>query len=155
MRRSLFVCLLVVGTFFILSPLAVRTAHAATPPNITNSDWSGYSVSFPNAQASDVIGVTGNWTVPSVTCTKNGSPISGEVAVWDGLGGANSTNTLEQIGTNSQCINGKAKYWAWYEFPPAAAVHITQNGKYPISPGDAMRADVTDQGYGYFVLKNL
>ena len=156
MRRTLLVILPVVGILFALSPLAVGTAHAATNTKQvithTSTNWGGYSINFTNTQATP-LSVSGAWTVPSVSCKRNGSSISGQVAVWDGLGGVNAGNNLEQIGTDSQCISGKVKYWAWYEFPPANPYPIMKDGNYPISPGDAMRADVTDQGSGYFVLR--
>ncbi|HEY6276512.1 MAG TPA: G1 family glutamic endopeptidase [Streptosporangiaceae bacterium] len=117
-----------------------------------NQVWAGYGLDFTNPSDTP-LSVSGTWTVPSVNCSRNGKPISGQVSVWPGLGGAKSGNNLEQTGTDSQCINGKATYWAWYEFPPKPPVHITANGKYPVSVNDSMRADVTDQGAGYFVLR--
>lgn len=129
----------------------------------TDSNWAGYFMEYQNPDPNtDPLGVNGAWIVPRVTCTENGKAISGEVPTWIGLGGALGDNDLEQIGTDSQCVNGQATYWAWYEFPPAAAVRINTQishndgnckGKSPISPGDNMRADVVDQGFGQFALQ--
>jgi len=128
----------------------------------TSPNWAGYIINYTNPDPNnDPLGASGAWNVPQVSCTKNGKAISGQVAAWVGLGGATTGNTLEQIGTTSQCTNGSATYWAWYEFPPAAPVHIntqtTTNanckGKSPIAPGDDMQADVVDQGFGQFALQ--
>lgn len=129
-----------------------------TPPpkyiEAKNLTWGGYITSFTNPQNTP-ISVSAAWAVPSISCTRNGTAISGYLYVWDGLGGYQSGNNLEQIGTASQCINGSATYWAWYEFVPSMSspYHIINDGNYPISAHDAMRADITEQGSGYFVLR--
>lgn len=138
---------------FTAMSLPAAGAMRASVTNFPNPSWAGYSVAFTNTQDTP-LSASGAWTVPSVNCTANGKPISGEVAVWPGLGGT-SSDDLAQIGTDSQCINGKATYWAWYEFVPSQskAIHITGNGKYPVSAGDSIRATVTEQGAGYFALQ--
>ena len=128
------------------------TTPLASIKDINYSPWAGYSIDFTNPKNTP-LSVSAAWTIPKVSCTNNGTPISGQVAVWDGLGGVYSGNTLEQIGTDSQCIKGKAKYWPWYEFPPQNPIHIDKNGKYSVSYGDSMRAAVTDQGAGQFALQ--
>lgn len=138
-------------------------AHAqATITNKTSPNWAGYTINYTNPDPNtDPLGVSGAWNVPQVNCTENGKPISGQVAAWVGLGGVTNGNALEQIGTTSQCTNGRVTYYAWYEFPPAAAVQInvtkTTNasckGKSPIAAGDDMQADVVDQGFGQFALQ--
>lgn len=132
--------------------ITVTTSKYIEKNNLT---WGGYITSFTNPQNTP-ISVSGAWTVPSVTCTRNGKPITGYFYVWDGLGGyPDPSRYLEQIGTTSQCNNGKAIYWAWYELVPSQPhpVPITNGANYPVSAGDAMRADVTEQGSGYFVLR--
>ena len=128
------------------------TTPVAPIKDVNYSPWAGYSIDFTNPQNTP-LSVSAAWTIPKVSCTNNGTPISGQVAVWDGLGGVYSGNDLEQIGTDSQCIKGKAKYWAWYEFPPQNPVPINKSGKYPVSYGDSMRAAVTYQGAGQFALQ--
>lgn len=154
--------LLVPGAAWVPTAAQART----TITYDTNDSWAGYFIHYVNSDPNtDPLGVNGAWIVPKVTCTENGKGISGEVGTWIGLGGVDAVypgNDLEQIGTDSQCINGKATYWAWYEFPPAPAVHINTQfshndgnckGKTPISPGDNMRADVVDQGFGQFAMQ--
>src|ERR1700733_10703350 len=82
-----------------------------------SSNWAGFAVS-----GTTFIAVSGSWVQPKATCT--GSTTS--AAFWVGLGG-NSTvsNSLEQIGTSSDCsATGTASYSAWYELVPAGSVPV-------------------------------
>jgi hypothetical protein len=119
--------------------------------------YAGYSIRFvhPNPQ-DNPLGVSGSWNVPAISCKENGKAISGQVVPWAGLGGVAANNTLEQAGTDSQCKNGTASYWAWYEFtsapnPNPVSITAKTRGKDKVSPGDSMSADVVEQGPGYFV----
>jgi hypothetical protein len=55
---------------------------------------------------------------------------------------------VEQTGTDSYCENGVAKYAAWIEFCPDAAVFTTL----PVSPGDVISASVSYAGNDTFDL---
>src|SRR5947207_1402920 len=79
---------------------------AATPWPYPSSNWSGYSV---EAAAHTVTDVKGSWIVPAVTV--NGTSTA-YAAIWVGIDGSNS-NTVEQIGTDSDQVNGVAVYYAW------------------------------------------
>jgi len=113
------------------------TGHATgaifhTASNSTN--WAGYAVS---ASKGTVSFVNGSWIVPAIvgTCPR-GSAYS---SFWVGIDGFTSS-TVEQTGTDSDCIHGSATYYAWYEFYPAASVRISS---LTISAGDTIVASVT------------
>jgi hypothetical protein len=94
----------------------------------TSTNWSGYAV--PTGSVTDV---SGAWTVPTVSSGSTNAWSS----FWVGIDGY-SSNTVEQIGTDSDWQNGKAVYYAWYEFYPKPAFLIKS---VPISPGDAIFAE--------------
>lgn len=114
-------------------------------------NWSGYAVTGANGSVTDV---KSSWVVPSVTCA--GTP-DGYAAFWTGIDGW-SSNTVEQIGTDSDCVNlegtatGTPTYYAWFEFYPQDAYLI---GNYSntgvcesdcIAPGDTISAEVKFSG---------
>jgi hypothetical protein len=104
-------------------------------------NWAGYALDSPINSVTDV---KGSWIVPSVTCSKRQTSYS---SFWLGIDGYNS-NTVEQIGTDSDCRNGKPTYYAWYEFYPAPMSSITMS----VSPGDKMSGEVTYDGNDNFTL---
>jgi hypothetical protein len=89
-----------------------QTTSVAT----TSSNWSGYAV---DSSKDSVSSVAGSWTVPAVA--GSGTAYS---SIWVGLDGSNSS-TVEQIGTDSDVINGQAQYYAWYEMYPKDSVTAT------------------------------
>ena len=103
----------------------------------TSSNWSGYAAatSLTNPQADSVTAVSGTWTQPTVTASGNSTAYA---SVWVGIDGY-SSNSVEQIGTDSDIVNGKATYYAWYEMYPADAVNITSM---TISAGNSITASV-------------
>jgi hypothetical protein len=90
---------------------------AGTPWPSVSSNWSGYSVDSAAGAVSDV---RGSWTVPRVTVSSGGNKYA---ATWLGIDGDNS-NTVEQIGTDSDQKNGQPVYYAWYEMYPANYFYI-------------------------------
>lgn len=122
-----------------LSPALATTPQLSSGPRIrTNTtwlstNWSGYAVT---GSTGTVTSVSGSWTVPLVTGSKRTTAYS---SFWVGIDGFN-TNTVEQIGTDSDIQNGKAVYYAWYEFYPNPMVQITS---ITVSPGDTISASVT------------
>jgi hypothetical protein len=105
------------------------------PSTLTYStNWAGYAVSTSTGAVSQV---AGNWVVPAVSNT-----VSGYSSAWVGIDGYNSS-TVEQIGTDSDYVNGRAHYYAWYEFYPQASVTITSM---TVQPGDTISASVTVVG---------
>ena len=101
----------------------------------TSSNWSGYvaETSLSNPQSDSVSAVSGTWTVPTATGT--GTEYS---SVWVGIDGYNSSS-VEQLGTDSDVVNGVAQYYVWYEMYPQASNNVTSM---TISPGDTITASV-------------
>jgi hypothetical protein len=101
--------------------------------SLCSLNWSGYAV--PSANYS-VSAVYGSWVVPRVNCQE---PATGFVAVWVGIDGF-SSNTVEQVGVGSDCLEGSPIYYAWYEFYPNPSVLINSVN---VAPGDLIKASVT------------
>jgi hypothetical protein len=107
--------------------LGVRPDGTVMSPN-----WSGYVVT-----GSQFTSAQGSWTVPSVDCSR--TPNS-ESAFWVGIDGyLNSSQTVEQTGTDSDCRGTTPRYYAWYEFYPHGSVIID---RVTVAPGDVMSASV-------------
>jgi hypothetical protein len=104
-----------------------------------STNWSGYAVS---TSAAAVTQVAGSWIVPTVSNT-----VSGYSSAWVGIDGYNSSS-VEQIGTDSDYVNGVAQYYAWYEFYPHPSVTITSM---TVNPGDTISASVTFNGSQFTV----
>ncbi len=93
----------------------IKTASADP---VHSDNWSGYEV---HGGAGSVTDVVGSWTLPAVTCPSSGSSQS---SVWVGIdNGLSKSQALAQIGTESDCNNGKTRYYAWYEFRPLEKVN--------------------------------
>ncbi len=112
------------------------------------SAWAGYAdtdgTTFYTA-------VTGSWTVPAVNCA---NAVATTSSTWVGLDGdGNNSNTVEQIGTDSNCTLFNGSYWAWYQMYPSGPVVINAvPANSPVFPGDHMSASVTASGDGSFTL---
>jgi hypothetical protein len=122
---------------------ALAAAHAGPNHRIdhsTSTNWSGYAASGFGPYTS----VSSSWTQPAVSCSRTST---GWSAFWVGLDG-DTTNTVEQTGTEADCSNGTAVYYAWYEMYPKYPVNYTN----PVSAGDSLSATVTYVGSGYFKL---
>jgi hypothetical protein len=96
----------------------------------TSTNWSGYAVTAGRGAVTDV---AGQWVVPAVTGT--GTAYS---SAWVGIDGFNSP-TVEQIGTDSDLVNGMPQYYAWYEMYPSGSVNLPL----AIHAGDTISADVS------------
>jgi hypothetical protein len=117
---------------------ANTAAAALTLTDQTSSNWSGYVATGGTFSA-----VTGSWTVPAVTCSSSPS----YSADWIGIDGESST-TVEQAGSESDCLGGSASYDAWYELYGDNAFHggnevELSKSAYPVNPGDSMTASVS------------
>jgi len=99
-----------------------------------SSNWSGYAIAARSGM--NVTDVKGSWIVPSIVgpcgATEQHS------SFWVGIDGFRSP-TVEQIGTESSCVNGAATYFAWYEFYPKYAQLVHQ---VKVNPGDTISAEV-------------
>ena len=92
-------------------------AQSATTTVVPSANWAGYAATGPAGSFSSV---AASWTQPTVSCAVGETSYS---SYWVGLDGYNS-RTVEQIGTDSDCINGTATYYAWYEIYPKPATVI-------------------------------
>lgn len=131
---AVFVGILVLLTSVPLSSIAtVSAAPIIFVGNGANStNWSGYAVT---GSAKSITSAQGSWIVPAVTCGGSETSYS---SFWVGIDGFNS-NTVEQTGTDSDCSQGHATYYAWIEFFPKPSKVISA---FPITPGDFISASV-------------
>lgn len=129
---------------FGAGPAGAQVKSTATLPNPI---WAGYAVS---GTAGAFNNVTASWAQPAVTCTAGETSYS---SYWVGLDGLNS-RTVEQIGTDSDCINGTATYYAWYEIYPKRATLISSvsvTGGTPIN-ASVSYAPPAAHGHGTFTV---
>lgn len=124
----------------------VPSASNPMPPNLwSSSNWSGYSVDTvgnspaPGVAPQAVTKVTGSWVVPTAASAGRSTTYS---SFWVGIDGDNS-GTVQQIGTDSDWVGGKAVYYAWWEM----AGQPTDQGSttirsMTIHPGDTIVATV-------------
>jgi len=122
------------------------TTNAATltvtAAPLQSSNWSGYADSGATFNS-----VSANWTLPTVTCSSRTNAYS---AQWVGIDGYTSS-TVEQDGTETDCLGGVASYYAWYEMYGDSAVNSGYEVELspstnPVSPGDPMSASVSVAG---------
>jgi hypothetical protein len=106
-------------------PMIVHERHGKNLVDSTN--WSGYAVTGGNGSVSDV---RGSWIVPSANCSN--SPSTSYASFWVGIDGY-SSNTVEQIGTDSDCESGQPTYYVWFEFYPHWSYTVNS---VPIKSGD-------------------
>lgn len=111
--------------------------------SVESTNWSGYAVT-----GSDFTEVKGSWIVPAVDCTVTPGTKSTPAysSFWVGIDGY-SSNTVEQIGTDSDCDRSTPVYYAWYEFYPAGSYEINL----AISPGNKVSAEVSYSGSEFTV----
>jgi Peptidase A4 family len=126
------------GTAWFVHGRPSTTAGVANSSATSSFNWGGY------ADVSGTHGaftkVSGAWTVPSVTCTAEDRITSD----WVGLDGF-SSSTVEQDGTVSQCFEGRAVYYTWYEMYPAGTIAVGST----VRPGDKISASVSRSGSAY------
>jgi hypothetical protein len=96
----------------------------------TSTNWSGYAIDGTGATA-----VTATWVEPKVTCAPGENSWS---SPWVGIDG-DTSNTVEQTGTDSDCKNGQSSYYAWYEMYPKSLVAL----KMTVKPGNTFTGSVT------------
>lgn len=108
--------------------------------SVVSTNWSGYAV-----DGEKFTKVQGAWTQPVATC----SGTSGYAAFWVGIDGYDS-NSVEQLGTDSDCSGSTPSYYAWYEMYPAGSVDLSKT-TYPVSPGDTLEAEVVVNGSAYLL----
>lgn len=127
--------LLVAG---LAGPASAATASPASVPHFDHarhSDqiWGGYADT-----GATFTSVSGTWTVPTLSCT---STPNSYVSPWIGLDGW-SSDTVEQIGFDQDCVNGVAGYYPWVEMYPADSIYFTET----VKAGDTITASVSVSG---------
>ncbi|HKI38540.1 MAG TPA: G1 family glutamic endopeptidase [Gemmataceae bacterium] len=126
---------------FTRRPCVEQLEGRLVPSTSTSLNWSGYAV---QTNPGEVTSVVGRWVVPTVT-----GPSTGYAAVWVGIDGSSSTSTtVEQIGTESDFVNGRATYYAWYEMYQNPSVTLSMT----VKPGDSISAQVSYTSSGQFAL---
>jgi hypothetical protein len=102
-----------------------------------SGNWAGYVVKARGGYSE----VSARWTVPSAKCT--GPPT--DSGTWIGLGGFDTTDRLEQIGTETSCTEttkqlgpGVAYSTAFAELVPAPQTQP----EHAVNPGDHVGASV-------------
>ena len=130
-----------VGAGGQLNVIYFGTPGFSSPPN-----WSGY-VADDIFQSNSVTDVHGSWKVPAVR------GLSGsKSAVWVGIDGFGG-NTVEQIGTEEDVVDGSATYYAWWEMYSTGLQQPQQRiGTMTISPGDSVSAEVQYMTTGQYRL---
>ncbi len=120
------------------APAAAARVHAPVGPvqrigasTLINPIWAGYAA---GGAAGTFTNVGASWSQPAVSCAAGETSYS---SFWVGLDGYNS-RTVEQIGTDSDCINGTPTYYAWYELYPKRTVLIGS-----IASSDSITASVS------------
>jgi hypothetical protein len=120
--------------------LRVASARDHKLTNSTSTNWAGYAVT-----GSRYTSVSASWVQPAVNCSVTPT---GWSSFWVGLDG-DTTNTVEQTGSEADCSSGRAVYSAWYEMYPKYPVNYSNT----VKAGDQFSASVTTDGRGSFTLK--
>ena len=121
-------------------PTVATTQAADSTSGTASADWAGWDVT-----GGTYTSVSASWVQPTVTCTTGDTSYS---AFWVGLDGDGS-ESVEQIGTSSDCDSGAAVYSAWYEFYPSDSVQLSNT----VKAGDKISAFVTYDKSGEYTLK--
>ena len=126
--------IIVIG--YSVSLLLKSPGQVNEPTSLRLSQWSGYIVASDIQNFSPVVtSVSGSWTVPQVQPTENDT-FSG---AWVGIGGYGE-ETLIQVGTEQEYIDGRSVYYAWYELLPDYLVRISN---FHVRPGDIITAYIS------------
>ena len=106
--------------------------------SLLSTNWSGYAAQ----SASTFTDAVGSWVQPTATCAPGSTTYS---SFWVGIDGY-SSDSVEQLGTDSDCVRGKPSYYAWWEMYPAGSSVLTG---YPVNAGDTLTAEVARSGSSY------
>jgi Peptidase A4 family len=110
----------------------------------SSTNWSGYAVTGSNGKFTDA---KGTWVEPTATCGRRTTAYS---SFWVGIDGY-SSNSVEQLGTDSDCSRGHPTYYGWWEMYPNPSVQLSTSA-YPVSPGDTLTAEVHYNGNSTYTL---
>lgn len=100
------------------------------------SNWAGYV-----ATGSTYTGISGSWTVPSVSSSDDETSAD---ASWIGIGGV-STEDLIQVGTQNIVEDGQVSTGSFYEELPNSSETISSIN---VNPGDTIAASIKESDGG-------
>ena len=103
-----------------------------------STNWSGYA-----GTTGTYTSVSASWTQPAGTCSRGDQ----YAAFWVGLDGY-SSSTVEQTGSEVDCVGRTAQYYAWYEMYPGPS----ENYSNTVRAGDHFNATVKYLGGENFSL---
>ncbi|MEK3944955.1 MULTISPECIES: G1 family glutamic endopeptidase [Paenibacillus] len=111
----------------------------------SSTNWSGYTITGKKGAFNRI---AGEWIVPYVKPTSKPSYSS----AWIGIDGFKNSSLI-QTGTGHEFVNGRARYYAWWEILPDVETVIPL----PVSPGDHIKANITKVGRNKWTitLRNL
>jgi len=111
----------------------------------TSANWAGYAIetNLTKPAKNAVSDVSGQWTVPTLNCTRATTYSS----AWVGLDGY-SSNSVEQLGTEQDCYRGQPQYSAWIEMYPRPSRSLNVR----VKAGDVIKASVHYAGNYRYVL---
>jgi hypothetical protein len=124
------------GLIHLMGVSAAHTRGLSFQAQSTN--WSGYA-----GTTGTYTSVSASWIEPTGTCSRGDQYSS----FWVGLDGYTSSS-VEQTGSEVDCVGRTARYYAWYEMYPSASVTYSNT----VRPGDHFNASVTYQGSNSYSL---
>ena len=120
-----------------VNPAGIRTGAIRYVLSL-DGIYAGYAATDLNGTAK-YQKVIGSWVIPQVRCAPGEKTAMG---VWVGMTNGNSDEgILAQLGTESDCQDGRALYGLWWEMYPAPSVPL----KRFVLPGDTVTASVAFQ----------
>ena len=128
-----------------------RMLRAKTDGSFKAYNWGGYADVYAWNSLGTFARVSGTWTIPAVTCPTAATTGVGAqdliVADWVGLDGF-SSGTVEQLGSMSQCFEGVATYFVWWEMYPGGTSQVSF-----AQPGDVIHASIVRETSESYRLK--
>jgi hypothetical protein len=122
----------------LVKPSSALSAHGGIANEDESTNWSGYA-----ADSGTYTSVSASWVQPTGTCTS----ATRYSSFWVGLDGYNSSS-VEQTGTDTDCVGGKPQYYGWYEMYPSASYNFGST----IKAGDTITASVVYEGSNEYKL---
>ena len=101
----------------------------------TSTNWAGYAALKGSKQFTKV---SGKWVQPAVDCSTTPNSYS---VFWVGLDGY-SDGTVEQDGSEADCVGTTAVYTVWWEMYPTNSIQTV----FSINAGDAIVSKVSYKG---------
>jgi hypothetical protein len=116
----------------LITPGTRLGAHSGIRHQEESTNWSGYA-----ADSGTYTSVSASWVQPTGSCTS----ATRYSSFWVGLDGY-SSDTVEQTGTDTDCVDGSPQYYGWYETYPNPSYSFGDT----VNPGDTISASVTYEG---------